>query len=296
MEMKTRRIVHDNVIAALFLLPAMGTFLVFICYPAVQSFFLSLTQWEGIGPKKFVGLANYITIFTQTEQYWATLKNNLLWALCSATIPIWIGLLQANLLVRGRIRFAQVFQMIFFLPQIISSVVAAIIWKWIYDPNLGPLNLILRAVGLEGRGWLGDPHTVLIALFGVYVWQSYGFCTVVFCAALQGIDEQLYDAATIDGCNRWQEFRHITLPSARQSMTTVLLLMIIWSFQVFDLVYTITAGGPGYSSYVISYYVYYEGFMANHVGFATALSITLTVIILVFSTVFMRIREGKEKS
>ncbi len=283
---------RQNIAAYAFILPAMVFFLIFVCLPAVQSFFTSFTQWEGIGPKKYTGIENYVNIF-KDDRFWIAIKNNLLWAVCSATIPLVIGLVQANMLIRGRVRFANIFQLIFFLPQIISSVVAAITWKWIYDPNLGPLNSLLMALGLENltRPWLGDPDIVMFALLVVYIWVSYGFCTVVLCAAIQGVNEQLYEAARLDGCGRWMQFWNVTLPSIRQSMTTVLLLMIVWSFQVFDLVFTMTSGGPGYSSYVISYFVYYEGFIANNVGFAAALSIVLTTFILIFSKVFMKLRE-----
>lgn len=287
----------ENMTAYLLLLPAMAMFLIFVCLPAVQSFTTSFTQWEGIGPKKFIGVQNYVNIFVNNELFWTAIKNNILWAVCSATIPLWIGLFQANLLIRGKVKYANIFQLIFFLPQIISTVVAAIIWKWIYDPNFGPLNVLFKVMGLGGLevSWLGNPNTVMIALFVIYSWLAYGFCTVVFCAAIQGVDEQLYEASRMDGCGSWRQFWSVTLPCIRQSMTTVLLLMIIWSFQVFDLVFTTTQGGPGYSSYVISYYVYYEGFIANHAGYATALSITLTVIILTFSWGFMRVRERSER-
>lgn len=296
--MKSKNTVNlrQNIAAYAFMLPAMVFFLIFVCIPAVQTFLTSFTQWEGIGAKKFIGLENYTNIFFNNERFLTAIKNNLMWAVCSATIPLAIGLLQANLLIRGKVKYSNIFQLIFFLPQIISSVVAAITWKWIYDPNAGPLNSALKALGLESltRPWLGDPEVVMLALLVVYIWIAYGFCTVVFCAAIQGVDEQLYEASRLDGCGSWRQFRNVTLPSIRQSMTTVLLLMIVWSFQVFDLVFTMTRGGPGYSSYVMSYYVYYEGFMANNVGFASALSMTLTAIILIFSKVFMKLRERGE--
>lgn len=297
METRNRVTLKQNIAPYLFLFPAMAMFLYFVCWPALQSSYISFTHWEGIGPKRFIGFKNYIDMFINADDglYLISLKNNLFWAVCSATVPVWIGLIQANLLVRGKIKYANVFQLIFFLPQIISTAVAAIIWRWIYEPYLGPIGTIYKLFGLEPKGWLGDPNTVMPALFVIYAWLIYGFCTVVFSAAIQGVDEQLYEASRIDGCSSWGQFRNVTLPGVRQSMNTVLLLVIIWSFGVFDIVMMITQGGPGFSSYVISYYVYYEGFIANHVGYATALSITLTIIILLFSMVFMRIRERGEK-
>ena len=292
----TRRIgLRENGEAYAFLLPAMVVFMAFVLIPAVQSVAYSFTKWEGIGAMRWVGLKNYVDLFTKTPLYWETLGRNIVWAFGAATIPVVIGLLQANLLVRGKVKGSNFFQLVFFLPQVISTVVVAIIWKWIFDPVQGPISYALIASGRDGLDWLGNPGMVMIALFIVYVWQAYGFDTIVFGAAIQGIDENLYDAARLDGCGPMRQFAHVTLPGIRPNMTTVLLLSVIWSFQIFDLVYTMTAGGPGYSSYVISYYVYYEGFIANHVGFATSMSITLTAIILCFSLLFMRIRERGEK-
>ena len=210
-------------------------------------------------------------------------------------IPVWIGLILANILEKGKIKFARVFQLIFFLPQVISAVIAAVMWKWIYDPVIGPLNSFLTAIGLERftTGWLGDPNTVMPALFVIFVWQTYGFCFVVFTSAIQSVDVQLYDVAEIDGCGSLGQFMNVTLPGIRQAMTTIVLLMVISSFTIFALVMTTTQGGPGYSSYVISYYVYYQAFMANRVGYGAATSILLTIMILAFVKLFMYIRERK---
>ena len=278
----------------LFVLPAMAIFLVFVFLPVFQSFLYSFTKWEGIGEKEFIGLGNYIRMFTQDEVFWKTILNNVCWAIGGGIIPVCLGLLEANLLVRGKVKFAQVFQMVFFMPQIVSTIASAIIWKWIYDPNLGAIGSLYKLLDMTGLGPLGNPRTVMVALFVVYVWWITGYSTILFCAAIQGIDEQLYEAVKLEGGGAIAQLRHVTLPGIRSTTTNVIMLMSIWSFQVFDFVYSITKGGPGYSSYVISYYVYYEGFIANHVGYATALSMILTVLLLVFSRTFLFLRERKE--
>ncbi|QMV44031.1 carbohydrate ABC transporter permease [Cohnella cholangitidis] len=290
---KRRSAEKTNPLAYLFLLPAFGMMAFFMIWPALQTFYISTTSWDGISPKKFVGLQNYIHLFTDEPMFLQAIKNTLLWVVGGATIPVCLGLVFANLLVRGKIRFTKWFQMGFFFPQIISSVIAAVIWKWIYDPSFGPLSAILDQIGI-GRpvaGWLGNPDLVMYALFVVFVWGSFGYTTMLFTAALQSVDSQLYDAANIDGCGPWKQFRHVTIPGLKQTITTVVILMTIGSFSVFDIVMATTKGGPGYSSYVISYYVYTQGFIFNRLGFAAAASIVLTLFILIVSRTIIWIRE-----
>lgn len=277
------------------LLPAMIVFIVIVLVPAVQSFFTSLTDWDGISKSHFIGLKNYSDIFHSSNFYMA-LRNNLFWLLFGTIIPTAIGLLQANILVRGRIKYGNVFQMIFFLPQIVSVTVSCVIWVWIYDPINGPLNALLAAFGLGNlqQSWLGDPDLVMKSLLSVFVWLSYGFSTVVFSAAIQGVDPQLYEAATIDGAGRWRQFRNVTIPGILGTLNTVILLAIIGSFQVFDIIYIITKGGPGYSSYVLSYFIFSEGLITSHVGFASAVSITVAVMMFIISVVYNKLTERSD--
>lgn len=293
---KRRSAEKTNPLAYLFLLPAFTMVAFFMIWPALQTFYISMTNWDGISPKKFVGLQNYIQLFTNEPMFLQAIKNTLLWVVGGATIPVGLGLIFANILVRGNIRFTKWFQMGFFFPQIISSVIAAVIWKWIYDPSFGPLSAILDQLGI-GRpvsGWLGNPDLVMYALFVIFVWGSFGYTTMIFTAALQGVDSQLYDAANIDGCGAWGQFRHVTIPGLRQTITTVVILMTIGSFSVFDIVMATTKGGPGYSSYVISYYVYTQGFIVNRLGFAAAASIVLTLFVLLVSRSIIWIREREQ--
>lgn len=295
MKHKSRRVrfERNNPLAYLFLLPAFAMVLYFMCWPALQTFYISMTSWDGISSKKFVGIRNYVQLFTNEPMFWEAIKHTLMWVIGGVTIPIWVGLIFANLLVRGKIKFAKWFQLAFFFPQVISSVIAAVIWKWIYDPNFGPLAAILGKIGIDKptAGWLGNPDLVMYALFVVFLWASYGYTTMIFTAALQNVDSQLYDAANIDGCGSWGQFRHVTVPGLRQTMTTIIILMTIGSFSVFDIVMATTKGGPGYSSYVISYYVYTQGFIVNRLGFAAAASIVLTLFILIVSRTIIYIRE-----
>ncbi|MFD2613637.1 carbohydrate ABC transporter permease [Paenibacillus gansuensis] len=292
------RIRRRNGIAYLMILPAMLLFLSLVIIPAVQSLYTSLTDWNGIKPAVFIGLQNYIDIFTSPDsKFYTAFQNNLFWLVFGSTLPVALGLVQANLLVRNRLKYSNVFQMIFFLPQILSVTVACVIWSWIYDPISGPINDVLRRVGLDSwqRSWLGDSDIVMFSLLVVYVWLAYGFSTVVFSAAIQGVDTQLYEAATMDGCSKWRQFWNVTLPSIRRPLHTVILLQIIASFQVFDIIYIMTKGGPGYDSYVLSYYVFSEGFLTSRVGYGSALSIVLAALLFLVSFVYTKLTERMER-
>ena len=168
----------------------------------------------------------------------------------ACSLPIIIGLVQASLLVNSGIKHGKIFQLILFLPQVFSSVVASVIWSWMYNPVLGPINTFLEAIGLGdfAQAWLGNPDTVMLALLIMAVWMGYGFNTVVYSAAIQGIDSDLYEAATMDGCGPFRKFRYITIPCVRTTTTTLLMFALIDSFKVFDIVFQMTKGGPGYSS------------------------------------------------
>jgi len=294
---KTRKKLKTNPVAYLFILPTLVLFGIFVIWPLFQTVYLSFNSWNGIGAIEFTGLKNYAEFFTDPH-VWQSFKNNLLWMVCSCSLPIIIGLAQASLLVNSGIRHSKVFQLILFLPQVFSSVVAAVIWSWIYNPVLGPLNKMLEAAGLGNfaKAWLGDEKTVMFALLVMSVWMGYGFNTVVYSAAIQGIDSDLYEAATMDGCGPFRKFFSITIPCVRTTTTTLLMFALIDSFKVFDIVFQMTKGGPGYSSHVLSYYLYNEAFIKNRIGYGATIAVILTIFILIISRVFLRVREGGDAS
>ncbi len=277
------------------LLIPIAFFLIFVCWPTLQTIYISFTDWKGIGVKNWIGLENYRNQWTVDETFWKAIKNNVFWALGMIIVPQIIGLTQASLMVRGKIQFFRTFQLVFFLPQVVSTVVAAIIWRWIYDPLSGPLVYVFKELGMNSMafGWLGNPKTVMLALFIVNVWLAYGFCTIIYNAAIRSIDESLYEASVMDGANSMAQFVHITMPGIREAITVVTLMMMISSLTVFDLVFIMTNGGPGFSSYVISLYMYFNGFIYNRVGYAASLSLTLTFFVFILSLLFMWLRERR---
>ncbi len=289
---RTRKKRKTNPVAYIFILPTLVLFGGFVIWPLLQTVYLSFQNWNGIGAIEFTGLDNYVEFF-RDPHVWQSFQNNLLWMVCSCTIPIIIGLIQASLLVNSGIRHSKVFQLILFLPQVFSSVIAAVIWSWIYNPVLGPLNRALEAMGLSGlaKAWLGDEKTVMFALLIMSIWLSYGFNMVVYSAAIQGIDSDIYEAATLDGCGPLRKLVSVTIPCVRTTTTTLLMFALIDSFKVFDIVFQMTKGGPGYSSHVLSYYLYNEAFIKNRIGYGASIAVILTVFILIVSRVFLRVRE-----
>lgn len=281
----------------LFVLPGILLFVLVAVIPVIQTLILSFTDWNGVtalDKANFVGFNNYKNVITGKE-FLMAIKNNLLWALVSVTIPIGIGLIQASVIVNSRVKFKNLFQLLLFLPQILSSIIMSIMWLAIYDPASGVLNALLDVAGLESlmRPWLGDKNTAIYALLVMSIWTAYGFNTVIYCTSIRAIDPAIYEAATIDGAASLQMFFYITIPSIRKTTTTLLLLSLIGSFKVFDLVFQMTKGGPGYYTYVISYHLYQSAFNSNKIGFGCAIAAVLTVLVFVISRVFLRIR-GEE--
>jgi ABC-type sugar transport system permease subunit len=217
------------------------------------------------------------------------------WVIVGTIAPIAIGLLLAMLLWR-RPRGFNVFRTIFFMPQVLSAVVIGIIWSWIYNPIFGNLNKLLKAVGLGdfARGWLGDPSVALYAVLVAAIWAEVGFVFVVFLAGLQNVSKDLLEAATIDGANGWQRFKDVTVPQLSNVINVVTALLLIGGFNVFDIVFVMTGGGPANATEVIATLTYKEAFTQNRVGYASALSLVMTVVALVASVAFIRLREQRE--
>jgi ABC-type sugar transport system permease subunit len=279
----------------LFVLPAFLLYAVFMIYPFAQSIYLSFTSWNGADPiKHWVGLANYREL-VHDAQLWRSLRHNLIWVVIGTLGPMIIGLLLAVLLWRGPRGFT-LFRTAYFMPQVLSSVVIAIVWGWIYNPIFGLLNKSLDRVGLESlsRGWLGDPHIALYAVLVAAIWAETGFVFVVFLAGLQNVSRDLLEAATVDGASAWRRFWDVTVPQLANVITVVGALLLIGGFNVFDIIFVMTGGGPNNSTEVIGTYTYTQAFTQNRVGYAATLSLVMTFISLVASFVFIRVRERGE--
>lgn len=260
-----------------------------VILPIFYLVYLSLNEWDGLGAMNFVGLGNYVRVFSD-DKFWLAIQHNVLWAIATLVGTTLVGLTLALLLARTRAYARGIFQIVYFLPQMISSVVVAIMWRWIYYPNSGPLNEALNSLGLSSlqHTWLGESATVLPALFIAYSWVAYGFAMLVFLTAIDSVDSSLLDAAKIDGANWFQEIRSVILPIIRPATITVIVIMGIWSFQIFNLVWLTTRGGPGYSSTVLALLIYRNTFVEGNVGIGATLATILSAIILVLALVTLR--------
>jgi raffinose/stachyose/melibiose transport system permease protein len=269
-------------------------YIVFVILPIVYLVSLSLVEWDGLGPMSFVGLDNYGTVF-RDERFWISIQHNVVWGISTVVGTTTLGLILALLLARTRAWGRGFFQIVYFLPQMISSVVIAIMWRWIYYPTDGPLNVALQSVGLASlqRVWLGESQTVLPALFVAYTWVAYGFAMLTFLTAIDAVDLNLLDAAKMDGANWLQETWFVLLPAIRPALTTVFVIMGIWSFQIFNLVWLTTRGGPGYASSVLALQIYRSTFVEKNIGVGAALATILSVIILLLA--FITLRRSNEE-
>lgn len=274
-----------------FIGPALLMYALFFLLPLVQLVRLTFIRWDGLGPQTFVGIENYQTLI-QDRFFWYAFRHNIYWMISAMIIPVFAGLFLAILLSRGKVFGRVFFRTIFFLPQVLSSVTVAMIWGWIYNPSYGALNTLLSVVGLDSlrQGWLASSFA-LPALFIAWSWVHYGFCMVIFIAALDGIDEVYFDAAKIDGANQWQQFVYILMPFIRGPITTVLLVTAISAFKVFDIIFVLTKGGPANTTMVIPMYMILNAFNFNKVGYGATIAITLGILVLTFSVIFLRVRK-----
>ena len=275
----------------LFLLPAFAVYAAFALYPLGRAAQFSLFEWRGFGSSTFVGLDNYVDLAGDTA-FRAAIGNALVLILFYAVIPLVVGLVLAAVLRRGQVRGMGVFRTVIFLPQVIALVVVAVAWRQIYSP-VGPLNQLLDAVGLGAlaRGWLGDPSTALIAVGVIGTWIEMGLVMLLMLSGMSRIPQELFEAARLDGAGPVKEFFAIILPAVRGEITVALVLTIIAALKTFDLVYMTTSGGPGNSTTVPSYEVYFRAFDLREVGSASAVAIVLTILIFAINVGVTRIGE-----
>jgi ABC-type sugar transport system permease subunit len=291
---KRRRSIRRRPIGYLFVAPIVLFFVVFVGYPFLRSFYLSLTSWSGLGPARFVGLRNF-RVMTSDPVFWKSLGNTFLFTGATTVLQTALPLLLAVLLNRGW-RAGVLFRTLVFIPAVISLVVTGVLWQLIYEPNFGSLNQVLRAIGLDKltHPWLADPHTVLPALIVVSLWQSIGLFTLIYLAGLQGINPALYEAASIDGASGRQQFFHITVPMLRTVTGVVIILNLINGFKTFDVIYVMTGGGPNHASEVLGTYLYGLAFGSTAgavpaLGYATAISMVIFVLCLAATLIQLRI-------
>ena len=277
-----------NISPYMFIAPALIYLGIWIFYPIINALVLSFYDSPTGRSRDYfwVGLDNFRKLLGD-DLFLKSLYHNIIWVLLSIAIPVVLGLLLAVLL-SGRDKSRLVYASIYFIPQTVAAVCAAIVWRWIYDPSIGPLNHLLEAIGLSGRPWLADESIVLIAVNMIGSWAYYGFCVLIFMAGLQNISPELYDAAMIDGAGALKRFFYITIPLLRNAITFVLVYTIIGSMKFFDLIFVATNGGPNEASTVVGLRIYWTSMREGRFNYASTMSTILTVVILLLSVVVIR--------
>lgn len=279
---------QDLLTAITFLTPSLLIFSVFVFFPLVYTFWLSFHKWNLIKPDKpFVGFANYSNLLGASE-FWHVLRNTIYYTAGVVGITLVVALVLAILLnqpLRGR----AVYRSAIFSPAVTANVAVAMLWLWIFDPQYGLLNMGLQFVGLPPLKWLGSPTWALPALIIMGIWKYAGYDMVILLAGLQNIPQMVYEAAKIDGANRWASFWHITLPLLTPTTFFLVTISIISSFQVFDQIFVMTQGGPINSTNVVVYYLYQNGFKFFEAGYASAIAVVFFTIILAVTALQLRL-------
>ena len=284
-----------------FLIPGAIVFLLLIVFPFLTNVAVSFTKWTGVRTPIWIGLANYQKAFGDTI-FWASFKNNLYLIITLTTIPTLIGLLLAVIIYdyiskKFGTTVASFFRAGFYLPQVIPAVVSALVWRWILQPDWGALNYTLKAIGLDNlaHNWLGDPKTALPAVMVTMIWFQIGYPMVIFMSALQRIDPELYEAASIDGATWLQKFILITIPLIRPEIFVVVLTTTIFALKTFGQIFAMTHGGPGSATMVASYFSYKNFFENSNVGYGATMSTVLTFIIILVTIIWVRVQTQQEQ-
>jgi multiple sugar transport system permease protein len=274
-----------------FLAPSFAHLLVFSIGPILFSLWLSFHEWNLLAADRpFTGLANYRELAADAD-FWRAVRNTAVYVLF---VPVGMVLaLALALLANRRIPGVNLLRTAFFLPYVTSFVAISLIWKWMFQPDVGLLNNVLGRVGLPGQTWLGSPATALPSLMLMSLWMYAGYMMVIFLAGLQSIPATLYESARIDGAGPWGRFRHITLPMLRPTLLFILVTMVIFMFQVFTAVYVMTEGGPLHATDVVVYHIYRNAWEYLRMGYASAMAWALFAIVFVITLVQFRWLGGR---
>lgn len=278
------------------LLPAVLIYSVFYIYPALKAFYISLCEWSGYSPKPiFIGLANFKQLI-KDKYVWSALKHNVDFFVIPTIITLALSLFFASLLSSKEIKGRDFFRITYFFPNVISAVAMAVLWSFIFNPSFGILNWFLKSIGLSHltHTWLGEKNTALPALTIPSIWGGIGFTTVLLLAAMYNIPTTLYEAAEIDGANKWHRFYHITFPLIWEIMRIVIIFSVIGALKKFEIIYLLTAGGPDRATDVIALRMYYEAFSAYKMGYGTAISVWMFILVFILTLISMKLTK-KEK-
>ncbi len=279
---------REAVAGALFVLPWLIGLIVFQLYPMLATIYLSFTDFNIIQTPHWIGWQNYVTMFTSDNDFWNSVGNSLYYALIAVPLGL-VASLALALVLNLRARGIGVYRALFYLPALAPPVVATVVFMMVLDPDNGIVNTVLGAVGIHGPGWFTDPQWAKPALVLLYMW-NVGTYVLIFLAGLQEIPQTLIEAALIDGAGPWQRFRHVTVPLLSPVILFNLVMGIIWSFQVFDQAIAVggTTGDPLGSTLMFMVLIYRNAFQYFQMGYASALSVVLVLVVVVFTALIFR--------
>ena len=276
--------------AWLFLAPSLLLFTVFVALPVLAALGISFTSWDLFTAPHFAGLQNYAALILHDPLFHKVLGNTVLYVLGTVPLQMLLALGVALLLNRG-VWGETALRIIYFLPVVSSTVAVALVWSWIFNSNFGVLNALLSLLGVQNPPvWLGNSGTALISLIIVAIWQGLGYSMVLFLAGLQNIPQDVYEAGALDGATGWRRTVHLTLPLLSPTTFFVTIVSLIGSFQVFDLAFVMTKGGPANATNTIVYYVYQNAFEFYRMGYASAAAMILFAIILIITLIQYRLQ------
>ena len=283
-----------------FLLPGVILFLLIIIIPFLVNLGVSFTKWSGVQSPVWIGLDNYQKLLGDAT-FWASFKNNVIMIIAMTIIPTIIGLLLSTFLFdyiasKFGTAISNFFRAGFYLPQILPVAIAGVMWRWILQPDWGALNWFFNAIGLSSaaHNWLGDATTALPTVMMIMIWFQIGYPLVIFMSALQRIDPELLEAAQIDGASWLQRFYYITIHLIRPEILVVILTTTIAALKMFGQIFVLTRGGPGTATIVPSYFAYQNFFEKANVGYGSAISTVMTLIIIVLTVLFINAQSQQE--
>jgi raffinose/stachyose/melibiose transport system permease protein len=286
---------EKNITKTIFLLPGVLIVFIFMFYPAISGFYLSLTDWNGVGDKiDFIGIRNFVEMF-KDPVFVIAVKNTFKYCIITVIFQHAISLALAVIIDRG-IKWATAYKAILFIPCLLSTIVTGMVFSLIFSPINGSFNFLLKAIGLKflQNDWLGNPKLVLYVIIATSIWQYIGYSMVIYLAGLQTIPKDHIEAGNIDGTNAWQRFRYIEFPGIAPAFTINTVLSVIGSLKAFEIVYSMSGGGPANSSEVIATYVYSSGFTSGRMGYGTAVSLFLFVMVVIISLLQTKILGARE--
>lgn len=286
-----RWITSESITAFLFVLPSLIGFTVFYGVPAVRGLWISFTNWDLLRPAKFIGIENYVDLF-QDKEFWNALSVTVYYVVLN--IPLQTVLAVIIAVMMYRLTKSMLIRALIILPWLMPPVVVGLIWLWLLDPNIGIVNVTLKALGLPMIAFLGLPQWAMPSIAMINIWEYVGYTALLIFAGLQSIPGSVYEAASIDGASESQTFWKVTVPLLRPVLVFVIVTSVIGSFQIFDTIAITTKGGPVNATKVLNWYIYEQAFSRFNMGYATAISIVLFAILIFVSMIQMRLMRAGE--